>query len=184
MLSLIARWTLKMLGWKISNVIPPGTKKCVIVVAPHTSYWDFVIGRLAYWKMGIKAKFLIKREAFKFPVKRLLLHMGGIPVDRSRSNKMVDQIVEMFNQSDSMIIVITPEGTRKPVRHWKKGFYHIANKAQVPIALAYINWGKKEGGVGKIMDPNGNIEEQMAEMMDFYRGMEGKHPEKFLLHER
>jgi 1-acyl-sn-glycerol-3-phosphate acyltransferase len=184
MRKLLASILLKLMGWKINNVIPPGTKKCVIVVAPHTSYWDFVIGRLAYWKMGIKAKFLIKKEAFKFPYKRMLRNMGGIPVDRSRSNKMVDQIVDMFNEADSLIIVITPEGTRKPVKHWKKGFYYIAHKANVPIALAYINWGKKEGGVGKIMNPDGNIDDQMAEMMDFYRGMTGKHPEKFLLHER
>lgn len=181
---LVATLILRVLGWKINNVIPPGTKKCIIAVAPHTSYWDFVIGRLAYWKMGIKAKFLIKREAFKFPFNILLKNLGGIPVDRGKSNKMVDQIADMFKKSKELIVVITPEGTRKPVKHWKKGFYYIANKAQVPIALAYINWGKKEGGVGKIMDPNGNIDEQLAEMMDFYRTMVGKHPERFKLHEK
>lgn len=183
MLSLFAKFMLRILGWKITNVIPPGTKKVVIAVAPHTSYWDFVIGRLAYWVMGVKAKFLIKKEVFRFPIRGLLLHMGGIPVDRGRSSRMVDQIVELFNQSESMVIVITPEGTRKPVRHWKKGFYHIANQAKVPIALGYLDYAKKEGGVGKVIMPNGNIEEQFREIMDFYRGRTGKHPEKFMLHE-
>ena len=110
--------------------------------------------------------------------------MGGIPVDRGRSSKMVDEVVEWFHRSDSLYIVITPEGTRKPVKHWKKGFYYIAHKAEVPIALGYLDYSKKEGGVGKVIFPNGNMEEQMAEIMAFYRGMKGKHPENFLLHEK
>ncbi|MBW6459306.1 MAG: lysophospholipid acyltransferase family protein [Bacteroidales bacterium] len=180
MLSLFARFVLKLMGWKINGVIPPGTEKCVIIAAPHTSYWDFVIGRLAYWQLGIKAHFLIKKELFKFPLKRLILNMGGIPVNRGKSNKMVDQIVDIINRSDSFYLVITPEGTRKPVRHWKKGFYYIALQAQVPIALGYIDYAKKEGGVGKVIYPNGNIDEQMIEIMSFYRGMTPKYPEKFI----
>lgn len=179
MLRLISKFILRLMGWKITSVIPEGTKKCVIAVAPHTSYWDFVIGRLAYWVMGIKAHFLIKKEAFKFPYKRLLEKMGGIPVDRGRSSKMVDQVVDRFNQSESLIIVITPEGTRKPVRHWKKGFYYIASQAKVPIALGYLDYAKKEGGIGKVIIPDGNIDEQMKEIMDFYREMTPKHPERF-----
>jgi 1-acyl-sn-glycerol-3-phosphate acyltransferase len=179
MLKLFARLMLKLMGWKIKGVIPPGTKKCVIAVAPHTSYWDFVIGRLAYWVMGIKASFLIKKEVFKFPFKRLLLHMGGIPVDRGRSSKMVDQVSERFRKSESLYIVITPEGTRKPVKQWKKGFYYIAYKAGVPIALGYLDYAKKEGGVGKVIIPDGDIEKQMQEIKDFYKGMTPKHPERF-----
>ena len=172
---------LRFLGWKITGVIPPGMKKCVIAVAPHTSYWDFVIGRLAYWLMGIKASFLIKKEVFRFPLKKLLLLMGGIPVDRGRSSKMVDQVAEQFRKSDSLYIVITPEGTRKPVKHWKKGFYYIALKAQVPIALGYLDYSKKEGGVGLVIYPSGDYEGQMKEIKDFYRKMMPKHPEKFIL---
>jgi 1-acyl-sn-glycerol-3-phosphate acyltransferase len=181
MLRLFARIMLSLMGWKITSVIPAETKKCVIAVAPHTSYWDFVIGRLAYWVLGVKASFLIKKEAFRFPFKHLLLHMGGIPVDRGRSSKMVDQVVEKFRTSESLFIVITPEGTRKPVKQWKKGFYYIANQAQVPIALGYLDYAKKEGGVGKVIFPTGNMENQMIEIREFYRGMTPKHPEKFYL---
>jgi 1-acyl-sn-glycerol-3-phosphate acyltransferase len=183
MLSLFARLMLRLMGWTITSVIPPGTRKCIIAVAPHTSYWDFVIGRLAYWVLGVKASFLIKKEAFRFPFKHLLLHMGGLPVDRGRSSKMVDQVVEQFNKSESLFIVITPEGTRKPVRQWKKGFYYIANRAQVPIALGYLDYAKKEGGVGKVIFPNGDMENQMKEIREFYRGMTPKHPERFFLGE-
>jgi 1-acyl-sn-glycerol-3-phosphate acyltransferase len=179
MLVLFSRLMLRLMGWKITSVIPAGTKKCVIAVAPHTSYWDFVIGRLAYWLLGVKASFLIKREVFRFPFKRLLLHMGGIPVDRGRSSKMVDQVVEKFKKSETLFIVITPEGTRKPVRQWKKGFYYIASQAGVPIALGYLDYAKKEGGVGKVIIPNGDMEGQMKEIMAFYSGMTPKHPEKF-----
>jgi len=183
MLILFSRLVLRLMGWKITSVIPAGTKKCVIAVAPHTSYWDFVIGRLAYSVLGVKANFLIKKEAFRFPFKHLLLQMGGIPVDRGRSSKMVDQIVDQFNKSESLFIVITPEGTRKPVRQWKKGFYYIANQAQVPIALGYLDYAKKEGGVGKVIFPNGDMESQMKEIKEFYRGMTPKHPERFFLGE-
>lgn len=181
MLKLFSKLMLKLLGWKITGVIPPGIKKCVIAVAPHTSYWDFVIGRLAYWLMGIKASFLIKKEVFRFPLRSLLLWMGGIPVDRGRSSKMVDQVTEQFRKSDSLYIVITPEGTRKPVKHWKKGFYYIALKAQVPIALGYLDYRKKEGGVGHVIYPSGDYEGQMKEIKDFYRKMTPRHPEKFIL---
>ena len=183
MLILFSRLMLRMMGWKITSVIPPGTKKCVIAVAPHTSYMDFVIGRLAYWVLGVKASFLIKKEAFRFPFKRLLLHMGGVPVDRGRSSKMVDQVVEKFKKSESLFIVITPEGTRKPVKNWKKGFYYIANQAQVPIALGYLDYAKKEGGVGKVVFPNGDMENQMKEIKEFYRGMTPRFPERFYLGE-
>ena len=179
MLVIISRFILRLMGWHITSVIPTGTKKCIIAVAPHTSYWDFVIGRLAYWVMGIKASFLIKKEAFRFPFRRLLIRMGGLPVDRGRSSKMVDDVVEQFNKSESLVIVITPEGTRKPVKHWKKGFYYIALKANVPIALGYLDYAKKEGGVGKVIYPNGDFEGQMKEIREFYRGMSPKHPERF-----
>lgn len=179
MLAFFSRLILRLMGWKITSVIPHGTKKCVIAVAPHTSYWDFVIGRLAYWLLGVKASFLIKKEVFRFPFKRMLLHMGGIPVDRGRSGNMVDTVVEKFRNSDSLFIVITPEGTRKPVKHWKKGFYYIASQAQVPIALGYLDYAKKEGGVGKVIIPNGDIDAQMKEIKEFYREMTPKHPEKF-----
>jgi 1-acyl-sn-glycerol-3-phosphate acyltransferase len=179
MLIILSRFILKLMGWRITSVIPHGTKKCVIAVAPHTSYWDFVIGRLAYWVMGIKASFLIKKEAFTFPFGALLRHMGGIPVDRGRSSKMVDDVVDRFNRSESLFIVITPEGTRKPVKQWKKGFYYIAHKANVPIALGYLDYAKKEGGVGKVIMPDGDLEKQLKEIRDFYKDMTPKHRERY-----
>ncbi len=181
MKKILARLILLAFGWKIHNVIPPGTKKAVIIAAPHTSNLDFFIGRLAYWAVGVKIKFLIKKEAFKFPFGGLLKWSGGIPVDRSRNNRMVDQIITLLDQSESFFIMITPEGTRKPNPHWKKGFYHIAIGAGVPIAIGYLDYSTKEGGIGEMLYPTGNYEEDLKKIKDFYRDKKGKHPEKFLL---
>jgi 1-acyl-sn-glycerol-3-phosphate acyltransferase len=179
MLSYLSRTVLKLFGWKIHDVFPPGVKKCVIAVAPHTSNWDFVIGRLAYWVIGVKVHFLIKKEAFRFPFGGLLRALGGIAVDRSRNNRLVDQVTDLFHKADSLYIVITPEGTRKRNPHWKKGFYHIALKAGVPIALGYLDYKRKEGGVGKMIVPDGNLERQLREIKEFYKDKAPRHPEKF-----
>jgi 1-acyl-sn-glycerol-3-phosphate acyltransferase len=181
---LIARFFLKLFGWKIHSVIPPGTRKAVIIAAPHTSNFDFFIGRFAYWAMGVKIKFLIKKEAFTFPLGGLLRWSGGIPVDRSRNNRMVDQITKIFRESESFFVMITPEGTRKPNPFWKKGFYHIAMGAEVPIAIGYLDYKKKEGGIGKILYPTGNYEEDLKKIKDFYRDKTPRHPERFNLGEK
>lgn len=162
-------------------MIPPGMNKAVIIAAPHTSNLDFFIGRLAYWAVGVKIKFLIKKEAFKFPFGGVLKWSGGIPVDRSKNNRMVDQITKLLEAHDSFFIMITPEGTRKANPHWKKGFYHIALGAGVPIAIGYLDYPKKEGGIGKILYPTGNYEEDIKVIKDFYRDKTGRHPEKFKL---
>ena len=104
-----------------------------------------------------------------------------MPVDRGRSSNMVDQVVEMFNQKDRFSLVITPEGTRKLTPHWKKGFYYIATKANVPIYLAYLNYDKKEGGAGKIFYPTGDYEKDMIEIEEFYKDKIAKFPKKFNL---
>jgi len=181
MKKLLARFCLRLFGWHIHNVIPVGTKKAVIIAAPHTSNWDFFIGRFAYWAVGVDIQFLIKKEAFKFPYAGLLKMAGGIPVDRSKNNKMVEQITEMLNQSETFFIMITPEGTRKPNPHWKKGFYHIAMAAGVPIAIGYLDYAKKEGGIGKMFYPTGDYDKDIKEIKDFYRDKTARHPERFAL---
>ena len=177
----IARLLLRLFGWKIHNVIPEGTRKAVIIAAPHTSNLDFFIGRLAYWAVGVRIKFLIKKEAFAFPLGGPLRWSGGIPVDRSRNNRMVEQISNMMNESETFFIMITPEGTRKPNPHWKKGFYHIAMATGVPIAIGYLDYARKEGGIGKMLQPTGNYEEDLKVIKDFYRDKTGRHPERFAL---
>jgi 1-acyl-sn-glycerol-3-phosphate acyltransferase len=181
MLSWLSEIILTLSGWKTTGALPQGIKKAVIIVAPHTSYWDFVIGRLTFWSSKVKIKVLIKSEAFAFPLGILLKGLGGIPVDRGKKNNMVEQVVEQFNKSESLIVVITPEGTRRLIRHWKRGFYRIAEEAKVPIALGFIDYKRKTGGIGPLIFPTGNVEKDMAGIRDFYKDKTGKYPEHFSL---
>jgi 1-acyl-sn-glycerol-3-phosphate acyltransferase len=181
MLYLISKLILKLTGWKITGNLPKDVRKCVVIVAPHTSMWDFVWGRLAFWVMHVKVKFLIKKESFDTFYGGLVKWAGGIPIDRKNSANMVESIARMFDNYDSLVITITPEGTRKYNANWKRGFYYIALRAKVPIALGILDYEKKEGGVGKVFMPSGNFDEDFKMIEEFYRGKKGKYPENFNL---
>lgn len=174
--------TLKVLGWKVVGHIPDDVKKCVIAVAPHTCIADFILGRLAYCSVGKPVKFLIKKEFFDNPLlNKLLIKLGGIPVDRSGKNNIVTEVAAMFERYDTLNIVITPEGTRKLVHNWKRGFYYIAERANVPIVLGFLDFKKKELGFGPMLYPSGNYDEDWKIMEKFYRGITAKHPERYNL---
>lgn len=179
----ISKLILKMMGWKINGNFPQDIKKCVLIAAPHTSNWDFVIGRAAFYIFGIKGiKFLIKKEFFFFPVGILLKSMGAIPVDRSSKNNTVVKIGHKFDEYNIFRVLITPEGTRSRVKEWKKGFYYIAQHANVPIVLCYVDYGKKEGGIAPfVINPSGNYAKDMEKIEDFYRNITAKYPENFNL---
>jgi len=174
----ISSWILKRMGWDIQGRIPDDVKKAVLIVAPHTSLWDFVIGRIAFWHLDHDIKLLIKKEAFFWPFGIWLRHLGGIPVHRQKHTRMTETIAKMFKERDEFILVITPEGTRTRVEAWKMGFYHIARMADVPIALGRLDYENKKGGVKKIFYPTGDIEKDMAEIREFYKGYKGKHPKR------
>lgn len=181
MISRFSNFILRLFGWDTSGAIPPGIKKAIIIVAPHTSYWDFVIGRLTFWGSKVKIRVLIKKEVFVFPLGFLLKKLGGLPVARGKKNNMIDEVVGLFDEAESLVVVITPEGTRRLVRQWKKGFYLIALAAKVPIALGYIDYANKKGGVGPVLYPSGDYEKDMKFINEFYHDKTGKHPEKFNL---
>lgn len=173
----IARFILRLAGWKIDKSTPEGVKKCVIVMGPHTSNWDFIIGRLAFLSYGIKVKLLIKKEAFVPVFGWFLKRMGGIPVDRSKNNNITEQAVKMFNESDELYLVFTPEGTRKYSPKWKKGFYYIAIQAKVPIYIGYMDYEKKIGGFYGLFEPTGDVEADIESIKKILSQFKGKHPE-------
>jgi 1-acyl-sn-glycerol-3-phosphate acyltransferase len=172
---------LRLIGWRIVGKMPKGIKKCIMIEAPHTSNIDFILGRLAFYQLGIKARFLIKKELFRFPIGGLLKALGGIPVDRGKKNNMVDYVADLFNKNEELVVIITPEGTRKFNAHWKKGFYHIAAKADVPVLLGFIDYKKKEGGIGPILYPLKDYEKDFALIEEFYSDKTACHPEMFNL---
>ncbi len=183
MLKLLSKLYLRLIGWKIKGNFPHNIKKAVILFAPHTSFSDFYIGRAAFYILGINIKFLIKKEVFRFGIGPFLKLMGGIPVDRSRKTDIVDQIVEKLNNSEHLIIMVAPEGTRKLQKRWKKGYYYIALKAKVPIILGYMDYKKKEGGVFEVVYPSGDYEDDFKKIRDFYKGVTAKYPENFAVPE-
>ncbi len=172
-----------IIGWKYEGGVPKDLTKAIFLIAPHTSNWDFWIGRLYCWIHKIPIRLLIKKEAFKWPIAGLLKKAGGIPVDRSRASSKVLQVANMFKEYDPMFLGITPEGTRKLSNKWKMGFYHIAVQAKVPILLCFIDFETKIAGIAPPFYPTGDVEKDFKEIEDFYRGMKGKYPEKFNLNE-
>lgn len=158
----------------------PDYPKCVICVAPHTSNWDFFIGKLAYLSIGRYAGFMMKKEWFFPPLGSLLKSMGGVPVSRDRHTDMVSQLVEIFKSRKRFSIAITPEATRKANADWKKGFYYIARDAEVPIVLAYIDYKDKEVGIKEVFMPTGDVEKDIRMIKSYYKSFHARRPENFV----
>ncbi len=173
----LVRFLLKLFGWKIDQHSPEGIDKCVIVVGPHTSNWDFIIGRMAFVMYGLRPKILIKKELFFPPLGWLLRAIGGIPVDRKKNNNITDLAVKLFNENEKLYMVFTPEGTRSYNPNWKKGFYYIAIKAKVPIYICYMDYEKKIGGFHSIFHPTGNVDADIAYIKSVMGQFKGKFPE-------
>ncbi len=187
MVLFIFRILFRLKGFKVITPENLLIKKCVVVAAPHTSNWDGVIGFAYYDIVGIKIRFAIKKSFMDFPLGLIFKPMGGIAINRNANEKggekksMTEAMIDLFNESDELNLLVTPEGTRKKVTKWKTGFYYVALGAKVPIALGYMDFEKKEAGIGKVIYPSGDIKKDMKEIMDFYRNIKGRHPEKFSL---
>ena len=169
---------LKLTGWKKEGQLPD-VPKCVVIAAPHTSNWDFVFMLLMAFSFRIKVSWMGKNSLFKGAAGPIMRWLGGIPVDRSKNTGLVQQVVDRFDASSELFVAIPPEGTRGKVKQWKSGFYHVANGAGVPIALAFLDFKRKTGGFGPLFTPTGNYEEDLKTIQTFYANVTGKHPTKF-----
>lgn len=183
MLAYLSGLILKAMGWKYIGKFPYEQKKFIFLIAPHTSNMDFYLGRLFFTNLRVHVKFLIKKEAFFWPMGRLLRRAGGIPVDRKKSRHMVDYVAGLFDKYDSLYLVVTPEGTRKPVKKWKRGFYYIALKANVPLAISYLDYSKKEADIMEMFTPTGNYEKDLEYIRGLYRDKKGRYPDNFYVPE-
>jgi len=168
---------LKLAGWRRVGCVPD-LPKYVMIGAHHTSNWDAPISVAILFSFRIKAYWLMKNTAFRWPFRGLLLWLGAIPVDRTKSADVVGQMAGEMKKRAEMVLLLAPEGTRKKVTRWKSGFYHIARGAGVPVVLAFLDYRQKEGGLGPIFSPTGNFEADMAEILKFYSTVTGKRPER------
>lgn len=173
----LCRFILRCIGWKIVGELP-ATKKFILIVAPHTSNWDLVIGLLGRYSVGGKFYFFAKHQVFFFPLGQLLKAMGGIPLDRTVHHNFVERVVQMYKEKDEFVIGLAPEGTRSPVKRWKTGFYYIAEQAKIPIALIGFDYPKKEIIIREPFFTSGDIEKDFKEMLTFFRTIHGKRPKE------
>jgi len=177
MLKRLARFILWLGGWQAVGDIPD-EPKAVVIAAPHTSNWDALWALTYKTLVGLDIRFFAKHSLFWFPLGSLLRFLGGIPLDRSRAGSAVDQAVAMFKAEDSFYFGLAPEGTRALRDAWKSGFYRIAIEADVPVFLGVIDYKNKKVGIMGRLDLTGDTEADLARCADFYRGYEGRWPEK------
>ena len=178
MKKIVSKLILHIMGWKVVSDIPT-LKKYVIIVAPHTSNWDFIIGRCFGYMLEIEAKYLGKSQLFRFPYGWIFRMLGGISVDRSKHNNLVAYAIDLFKTSEKLVIGLAPEGSRSRVEKWKLGFYHIALGAKIPIALAYFDYAKKEAGILEMFYPSGEIHKDLQIIEDFYKNISPKYSDKY-----
>ena len=170
-----SRFILGLAGWRTEGRLPP-IPKFVLVGAPHTSNWDLPFTLLIAFALRANIHWLGKEAIFRRPFNGVFQWLGGIPVKRSRSRNLVEQSIQQFHRTEKMILTIAPAGTRKRVIRWKTGFYHIACGAKVPIALGFLDYRRKVGGIGPVVYPTGDITADMETIRTFYDGVTGKNP--------
>ena len=169
---------MKLLGWRMTGSLPD-LPKMVMAAGPHTSNWDFLVGVGAMYSAGFKVSFLGKDSLFRPPLGWIMRWLGGRPVDRTTSHGLVGEYIRQIQESRTFILALAPEGTRKPTRDWKTGFWHVAKGAGLPIVLGYFDYGVKEVGFGPVIWP-GELEEDMRTIQAFYATKRGRNPENYL----
>jgi len=170
----LAVGVLRAAGWRFEGGLP-NVSKAVAIVAPHTSNWDFVIGLLGLFAVGVRVSWFGKHTLFRAPFKGLLRWLGGIPINRRSASGAVEQMVARFNASEALLVGLSPEGTRKPVPRWHTGFWHIAAGAGCPIVPIAFDWGPREIRFGAPLQPSGDLEADLVALHRFFSGVRGKH---------
>ena len=178
----IGKYLLKITRWKIKGE-KPKVSNYIFAVLPHTSCVDFLVGKMCNLYLDTPIYFMIKKEAFVFPLGYILKALGGVPIDRKRPEATIKQMVVRFKGEKQFVLVIAPEGTRRKVTKWKPGFWFFAVKANAPIVPVGLNYKTKTVYIDKPVYMTGNREEDFARLKDIYKSMDlyGRHPEKFQL---
>ncbi len=175
----LGRSTFAVGGWQFSGALPD-LPKFVVIVAPHTSNWDFFVGIAAVFALGLRISFLGKDSIFRGPPGVILRWLGGIPVDRSVSRDRVSEMVEVFGDHEHLVVGVTPEGTRKRVTEWKTGFYHVARGADVPIVPVAFDYARNTVMLMEAFTPTGDTEADITKLRALYSHVTARHPENFV----
>ena len=171
---------LKLSGWTVTGQLPANGRTCVLIAAPHTSNWDLPYTLMVAFALRLNIYWMGKEQIFKPPFRGLMMWLGGLPVRRESANNLVAASIEALQAADGPVqLVVPPEGTRSKVRYWKTGFYYIALGAKVPIVMAYMDYARKQSGLGPVFAPTGDIEADMVTIQAFYAPFKGKNPDQF-----
>lgn len=178
-MKLFARFMLWVVGWKVESQVEYIPKRCVVIAAPHTSFFDIFLAYMCSWYHGLDIKVAVaERTMNMFFIGRLLRFFGAIYVDRSKQSGLTDAIVDRMINSEEFALGIAPEGSRSRKEKWKTGFYHIAMKAEVPIVLGYYDYDRQVTGFGPLLHASGDIEKDFAKLREFYAPFQAKWPER------
>lgn len=169
----VGRSVLRLCGWRVAGEFPD-VPRMVLVIAPHSSFWDGILGIAGMLALGVRIEFMIKAELFRGPLGWFLRWVGGVPINRSRAHGAVQQAVARFKREGSTWILIAPEGTRRRVEHWKTGFWHIARAADVPVFCTYFHYPARTMGLGVLMQPTDDVDADMARLRQWYLPFVGK----------
>jgi 1-acyl-sn-glycerol-3-phosphate acyltransferase len=171
----LSKLALRIIGWRVAGQLPD-IPKFVIVGAPHTSNWDFVMFLALAFILRGDFRYMGKKELFYPPYGWFFRWCGGVPVDRSKPQGLVEQTVDAIRESNFFQMVITPEGTRSKVGKWKQGFYHIAKQADIPVVAGYVDTRTMTCGIGPIFTLTGDMEADIKDIQAFYKDKVGINP--------
>jgi 1-acyl-sn-glycerol-3-phosphate acyltransferase len=173
----LARIFMRIAGWRVAGKLPD-LPKFVLIGAPHTSNLDFLLFLGLVFTLRANVRFMGKAELFRPPYGWFFYYCGGIPVDREKSTGLVEQMVKACNESENFILTIAPEGTRHHVTEWKRGFYHIAKSAEIPIVMAVVDGKHKEVRIGQVFHPTDDAEADMNAIQAYFAGAIGVNPRR------
>ena len=180
LLRVVSRATLRLTGWTIEGSLPAHAAKSVLIAAPHTSNWDLPYTLMLAFSLRLRVYWMGKPSLFQAPFGGVMRWLGGIPGNREQSSNLVASPAQAIRAAQGpMQLIVPPEGTRGKTRHWKTGFYFIAQEAGVPIVLAFVDYGRKVGGLGPVFEPTGDLERDMADIKAFYAPIKGKNADQF-----
>lgn len=175
----LATLAMKLAGWRFAGEPIPGIRRFVLIVAPHTSNWDFLVGVMAMYALGIRGTFLGKDTLFRFPLGVVMRFLGGVPVDRSSAHDLVTQTADLIARSERIVVVVAPEGTRKRTETWRSGFYWIAHRAKVPIVPVAFDYSRREVRILAPFTPTGDLAADVRAIRSTYDPSMARHPAQF-----
>jgi 1-acyl-sn-glycerol-3-phosphate acyltransferase len=175
-LRVLSKIILKVIRWRVDGSLPVDQKKYVLIVAPHTSNWDFFLFVLTVSVLRLQPSVLIKDTIFIGPLGWFLRYCGAIPVNRRQAGSLVTYISGIYEEREEFVLIITPEGTRSPNANWKRGFHHVARAAEVPILVVYVDSAVRTIGIEGLMDPSEDVDGDMQKLKTFFDGKKGLKP--------